>query len=323
MSILNPGNINSIPALAGVIQGEAGSDPNEQFAVASTISNRLSGLFGNFGGSISSVVSPSAFNGFSNTPNANATALATAIFNGNNLSQFGNPGNVTFFSASNNSTNPGAANFVNPSMQGVANAGNTVSPGGNSFSTGTSAGPSLGGTVLPQLGATGSASGIPGINSSVSISDDQLTPNLLSAANQGVGADAPDLTDADFAGLTDADIVGPTSSAATTAGTSATSAATGAAGAGGTPINITDLPGADTAIKGAGSSVQSGLSGVATGVTGAANAVAGTAASVINSFESFTSNAFVVIALVVMGVIFVAFGLGMFGKRQGLPIPAV
>jgi hypothetical protein len=291
MSILNPGGINDVSGLAGVIQGEAGSDPNEQFAVASTISNRLSGLFGNFGGSLSSVVSPTAFNGFSNTPNANATALASAIVNGNNLSSFGNPGNVTFFSASNFSTNPSAANFVNPSMQAVAGAGNIVSPGGNSFSAGTTAGPNLGATVLPQLGGSG-ASGMASGGDFVSVNP----------------------SDSNFDDITGIPVAGVNAPAA--AVTTPASTATGVAGAGGTPVNITDLSGLDSSVSGAGKAVQSGAGTIGGDVTSAAGGITGTIASAISSLEQYTSSTFVVVALVVMGIIFVAFGLGLFGKNK-------
>jgi hypothetical protein len=337
VSILNPGGINSVQGLAGVIQGEAGSDPNEQFAVASTISNRLSGLFGNFGGSLSSVVSPTAFNGFSNTPNANATALASAIVNGNNLSSFGNPGNVTFFSASNFSTNPNAANFVNPSMQAVAGAGNTVSAGGNSFSGGTSAGPNLSGTILPQLGGSGGGNVLSGDFGGGAF-DGESTGGGIATTAAATGGNSfttnPDGSidisqfdtpgqSVDFADVPDnlfdnSSVASPASVASTGAGVAsgASSGAGAAAGAGGMPITITDLPGADTAITGAGTAVQKGATTAGSDVQTAAGGIAGTLASIINSVETFTSSAFVMVALVVLGAIFIAFGLGIFGKRQ-------
>jgi Phage tail lysozyme len=156
-----------------------------------------------------------------------------------------------------------------------------------------------------------------GITNNSDIFDDPDN-NLGNAAGTPDFEDLPDDT-FDGAGATGSTLAASGTSAASgaTAATGSTGS-TAATGAGGTPVNITDLPAADTAIKGAGSNVQSGLGNVSTGVTGAANAVAGTAASTINSLESYTSNAFVVVALAVMGIIFIAFGLGLFGKRSGL-----
>ncbi len=56
-----------------------------------------------------------------------------------------------------------------------------------------------------------------------------------------------------------------------------------------------------------------------TGAQNAAAAVAGTLASTINSIEQYTSSAFVIAALVVVGVIFVAYGLGLFKARDVIP----
>lgn len=73
----------------------------------------------------------------------------------------------------------------------------------------------------------------------------------------------------------------------------------------------------------AGQAVQSGLGtagkAVQTGAQNAAAAVAGTLASTINSIEQYTSSAFVIAALVVVGVIFVAYGLGLFKARDVIP----
>jgi hypothetical protein len=88
------------------------------------------------------------------------------------------------------------------------------------------------------------------------------------------------------------------------------------AGAGGAPVNITNLPGADTAITGAGKAAQSGAGTVGGDITSGVGSLTGTAASAISSLETYTSSAFVVIALVVLGAIFIAFVLGLFGKLR-------
>lgn len=83
---------------------------------------------------------------------------------------------------------------------------------------------------------------------------------------------------------------------------------------GGQPVNITDLPGLDTTVKGAGSAIQSGAQNAATGLTG-------TLASAVNSLEDYTNSAFVIFALVVVGAILLAYGLGLFKHGLAIPIP--
>ena len=370
-------NTNTVLGLAQVIQGEA-NNPADQFGVASTIANRLSGAFGNFGSTIGSVVTPSQFNGGTTAtiPSANATALAQSIFDGN-LSQYGNTGNVVYYSASNFSTVRGAANYVNPSMQAVAGAGNTLAPGGNSFSTGSRAGPSLAGTVLPSFGGSSSSGlgsnpfaggldfsdvgGVPNITDDTfnGITDEDIvgaggvstanassadgfslfgtpsTPtgatsgfNSLSPGSSGLGGGsslfndaggagdsvtangAPVLQDSDFEGLTDADIVGPTASSATGAAGGAAGAAAGATG--GIAVNLTDESGLPASITSAGKAAQTGATTAGSDITGASSGITGTAASIFNSFQSYASGALIIVALVLAGLIFVAFGLGMF-----------
>jgi hypothetical protein len=88
------------------------------------------------------------------------------------------------------------------------------------------------------------------------------------------------------------------------------------AAAGGAPVTITNLPGADTAITSAGNSVKTGATTVGSDVTSSAGTIANTAASAISSLETYTSTTFVAVAIAIMGIIFVAFGLGLFGKKQ-------
>lgn len=110
--------------VAQTIQGEAGSDPNAQFAVASTIYNRLNSgnfnAYGASGGAYGIVNAPQQYVGFSATPNASAQMFADAIDNGT-LSQYGNTGNATFFQQTGSATTLGS----NP---------NAVNIGGNNFS---------------------------------------------------------------------------------------------------------------------------------------------------------------------------------------------
>ena len=96
--------------LAQTIQGEAGSNPANQFAVASTIYNRMQA--GNFpGGSdpIAIVNAPQQFVGFAATPNSSATALAAAIQNGT-LSNYGTTGNAVNFQSGQTAANNGFTN---------------------------------------------------------------------------------------------------------------------------------------------------------------------------------------------------------------------
>lgn len=347
--------------LAQVIQGEAGNSA-DQFAVASTMQNRLTA--GGWGSTLSAVVNQPNFNGGTSAtiPSANALALGNALQNGN-LSDYGDTGNVTYYSASNYSTVRGAANYVNPSMQGVAGAGNTVAPGGNSFSTGTSAGPTLNGTVLPTFGGS---SGTSGLQDSDLVDNDydyysNASPAAQNAYLSSTGGDASsasagdgfslfgggstptgattgyNATSAGSSGLgggnslfgTDSTSDSVTSNGGfddlddnifdqdvSTATTPATSAA--AAAGGGAPIYITDLPGADTAITGAGSAVQKGATQAGSDVQTAAGGVVGTLASAFNNAQTYASGALVIIALILMGLVFVAFGLGMF-KHNMLP----
>jgi len=59
------------------------------------------------------------------------------------------------------------------------------------------------------------------------------------------------------------------------------------------------------ATAGAGQAVSGGLGGIAGAITG-----------VFTSAETFLGHAFVVVALVVLGIVFVAFGLGLFNKKM-------
>jgi hypothetical protein len=88
---------------------------------------------------------------------------------------------------------------------------------------------------------------------------------------------------------------------------------------GGQPVNITDLPGLDTAVTGAGTAAQKGATQADSDVQAAAGGIVQTAASIFNSAQSYASGAVVVLGLCAMGLVFVAFGLGMFKDSNVFP----
>lgn len=89
-------------------------------------------------------------------------------------------------------------------------------------------------------------------------------------------------------------------------------------GTGGQPIDITDLPATTKALTGAGQDVKTGLTTTGSDIQQSAGGIVGTFTSAVNALEDWTSSAFVIIALVVMGLIFVGAGLKMFGSRLQL-----
>lgn len=124
MPIQWSGRLSSPQQLASVIQGEAGSDPAAQFAVASTMYNRMANAgpyIGGGSGDVTQVVLPSQFNGYNAAPNSNAQNLASALWAGN-APPGGSTGNATFFAAP---------------VQGNAS---WAAPGGPLFQSGTNIG---------------------------------------------------------------------------------------------------------------------------------------------------------------------------------------
>jgi Cell Wall Hydrolase len=299
--------------LANIIQAEA-STPEGQFAVASTILNRAnSGLFGSSdpltianqpGQFAGNLISPSGPGNVPSVASPFAQQLATATQNGD-LSAFGNTGNSLFFQS-------------NQGQPSTVVGGASVNIGGNFFSD-RSGQPSAN-FVAPQFGGTG-ASNVDGTGFS------DITGQFPEDDGESVGSDPlgsvainQDATGAagtaNFGDIPDNlfdDSQAPTA-VASTAGT-ASSGVGAAAGAGGIAVNLTDESQLPSSISGAGKAVQQGAGTIGSSVTGAASSAEGTLASAISSLENYTSSAFVVVALVVMGVVFVAFGLGLFGKR--------
>ena len=102
-------------SLAGTIQGEAGSDPANQFAVAATIYNRQqAGTFPGGTDPNAIVNAKDQYVGSSGSPNSTAQEFASAIENGT-LGNYGNVGNAVNFqsgqTAANNGLTDGGANI--------------------------------------------------------------------------------------------------------------------------------------------------------------------------------------------------------------------
>jgi Cell Wall Hydrolase len=155
--------------LASVIQGEAGSSAG-QSAVAQVMQNRLND--GSFGGSLQSVVTPSNFNGWNNTPSTGAYGLADQLIAGQPINS--GAGNALYFAspavnnaswaqnaiASGNGTNIGG-NFFFANDKGAAISGSSGSPSSLSMmSAGQVTAGMPGGTTGAQPGgSTGSQPG--------------------------------------------------------------------------------------------------------------------------------------------------------------------
>lgn len=312
--------------LAQIIQAEAGSDPAGGFAVASTIQNRAqSGLFGTsdpteivnqpgqFAGSLTGANGPGNVPAISQITSQNQ-AYADAIQNGT-LSQFGNTGNALYFQS-----NQGQASTVV--------GGSSANIGGNYFSNRMGQPDSA--FVAPQFGGAGGAGGANDTFDGVSF-DGSTTGGIVNTTGNTGGESfttAPDgsidisqfstPSTVDFGDLADNTFDGAADPAAVASG------AGGAAGAGiagvaggGIAVDLTDPT--NVAIN-AGKDIQAGAGTVGQDVQTSAGGIAGTAASILNSFEAYTSRAFVVAALVLLGALFIAFGLGMFGKREAASV---
>jgi hypothetical protein len=196
--------------------------------------------------------------------------------------------------------------FERPGAQGAAGDSARAATALNNFAGG--------GASLPDDQFSEFTGTLPDDSMSIGANADPLGSGVSinqEATGSAGTADFGDISDSAFDGADDP---------IATASTSATGAASGVAGAGGTPVNITDLPGADTAITGAGKAVQAGAGTIGSDVTSAAGGITGTAASAINSLEMYTSSTFVVVAIAIMGIVFVAFGLGFFKPKQVLSV---
>lgn len=172
--------------LAETIQGEAGSNPAAQFAVASTIYNRQqAGSFPGGTDPTAIVNAPNQFTGYNANPNSTADMFAAAVQNGT-LSNYGNPGNATYFQSGqpafdnglNYGTNVGgnyfSDNFGAPSsdftaptytgMQpaaGIADSSSGLSAGTSAYNSNQLDTPALDASGLPTQAMTDANAGIP------------------------------------------------------------------------------------------------------------------------------------------------------------------
>lgn len=361
MPIQWSGTITSPEQLASVIQGES-STSEGQFGVASVIYNRLqAGAAGGVSDSLSGVVTPGNFNGYNSNPSSYAQQLANDIWNGNAPSG-GSTGNALYFAAPSTSNaawaNPNTASgqglFANGTNLGGNYYSDQMGPPSVNFQA-----PSFGGASSSVYGGVDPITGESGFASDAS-SDvvggantngifNNLDNNIFDGGTSpgGIGSDAvaggtagaPDASSVDWSDVPDNAFDGSTAASGVAGGTSpispsgmtgiSSSGAVGTQGSvgtigagGGIAVDLTDESGLPSSVSGAGTAAKSGLTTAGSDVQSAAGGIVGTLASTINSAETYTSRAFVMIALVVMGAIFVAFGLGLFGKRQLAAITA-
>jgi hypothetical protein len=211
------------------------------------------------------------------------------------------------------------ANAILTQELGRGPAGQVISQVGSS-TTAVNAGTASSGLGayedIPSEGSSGGTTDLSGFSTGV---------NGATGGNNWVATTNPDgsvsYTDQgqtlDWSNLPDNVFDNSTVAPAVASGAAATAAtpATAAVGAGGIAVNLTDETGLPSSVSGAGTAAKAGLTTAGSDVQMAAGGLAGTSASIINSAEAYTSRAFVMIALVVMGVIFAAFGLSIFGKR--------
>ena len=281
------GSISSPQQLASVIQGEAGSDPASQFAVASVMYNRTQTT--GFGGSdIQSVVTPSQFLGYNSTPNASAQSLANDLWSGNAPSG-GSTGNATYFVS---------GSPTGPATSGIIGGGSNI--GGNYYSdtwgspSSSFQAPVYGGAQTQSLG-TGATDPTAG---SLSLIGGSATPG----ANASI-APAGASTAIGAAG------------ASTAIGAAGASTAIGAAGVAGTweiagPAAVTtSATGIDKALSGAASTIASSQ---ATTLAGATT----TGTDWLNEIFSNAKDMFVRFGLVLFGLILLAGGVFWFTRQE-------
>ena len=178
------GPLTSPQQLAAIIQGEAGSNPAAQFAVASTMYNRVQD--GGFGSGITSVVTPTQFNGFNANPNSNAQSLANALWNGD-APPGGSTGNALYFAANSHAdaTSASTNNFISS----ITGSGTNI--GGNYFSDQFGApsanfqAPQYGGASDNSVASTSGVSDAAGIAQSSSFLNTPLSQMGLGALGLG------------------------------------------------------------------------------------------------------------------------------------------
>ena len=308
--------MSDVYTLAQIIAGEAqhGSDA-DSFGVASTIANRASVNLGGYGSdAFSQATAPSQFSAYPNalgTPNAYQLSLAEAAQNGT-LSDYGNTGNALYYNgaggssyntyASASGSGYGSGSNVYSDAYGKPASSNFVLPQANGTTTANAASGGASGYDFGDV-VNNDASSAGGGNDPLGYS---LTENNTATGSAG-SADFNDVGNNIFDGSQDTTALGNDQGTPSLGGgVSMGALPTG----GGAPVNITDLPGLDSA-------VTTGTKTVGTDTENAAGGIVGTIVSVFNKGQTYASGAVVVVGLVILGLIFVAYGLAMF--KRSLP----
>lgn len=251
-------------SVAATIQGEAGSDPANQFAVASTIFNRMQA--GSFpGGSDPNAIvnAPSQYVG-SASPNATATLFANAIQDGT-LGNYGNTGNATFFQTAGSQTTLGS------------NSPGVVNIGGNNFSD--------------QFGSPSSGFQAPVYTGNI-VSASQ---NTAAVGDNGITINAPsDFTDPGAGGSTDS---GAGTAAANDGG------ATGGSGLLGNIIQGFASAGTGGSIGYSAQPTTSIPTAVTSGFNALANQLGATTSGFMSGIENWLGRGFVMVLAIVVAAI--------------------
>jgi hypothetical protein len=335
---------SDVTTLAGILQGESSTADGQQ-AVASVMANRLStGGFltnSNYGGILGIALGQNQFQGQVTNPNSQSISIAQQALSGTLPD---NTNGALFYGAPAN----GNASWLNnllSSGTGLKIGGNTFSdqqgPASAAYQAGI-AGGSTGGSTLTDADIVDPNFDYPGEEGPSTVgasAGDQFslfstpsTPtgatsgfNSLSAGSSGLGGGSSLFGDAGGTGdsvtvasggsvptPTDAEIDDAFGGSNPAVSSGAGSAAGAAAGAGGIAVNLTDESGLPSSITSAGNAAKAGATQAGSDITGASSGITGTSASIFNNFQTYASGALIVVALVLAGLIFVAFGLGMF-----------
>lgn len=304
------GILSSPSELASIIQGEA-STAEGQFAVASVMYNRLQS--GQFGSSISSVVTPTNFNGFNPNPSSNAQQLADALWAGQ-APPGGTTGNALYFAA----PSPANAAWANPNTAQGAEFFQTATPvGGNYYSDQLGApsanfqAPSFDGAQA--TGTSGGSvgfldSGFPGANAGGSGG-----ASLEAGTNSTDGAfnfDGP----AETSGPIGSGQIGPVtgdqglaSALGTNISPGTVSTASPSFEGGGPPLEITNISSAGSqAAQTVGQSVQNASSQVSKAVTSSTQTGVLAATNLIGSLETTATDLTVRGALILLALVILA-----------------
>jgi hypothetical protein len=326
------GTVTSASDLANVIGGEAAT-PAGQFAVAATIQNRLESP--GFPDGIANVVTPSNFNGYTTNPSASAQTFANAIVNGN-LSDFGETGNATFFSAAQ------SPYYAQGTASQITAGGTNI--GGNLFSDvfgaptsefqppvfgGTSVAPASDADIFGSDVATGEdilgeddGPGESDAMSEIYGSGDSLTMGSGAASDVYSGDYTSTYTDPNTAFATSTATPGFSAIGVPGGANAPASGATSASGAtnsgSGTPIDVTDVTSAGSI---AGNAVGTGLNSLGTSVKSAEASAAATGTGWLSSIFGASTDIFVRGALCSWGSSFYWARSSSFGLRAADAFP--